>query len=142
MIRFLIMKNFLNKFVFVLGIAQLYVMEEPELTKKRNYTVDLQHLCPSVPSETAEKCTKSFNVTKYFKKLYTQDEAKRLDGNPDALPEKWIDLAECQLDNLDSPSISLEIHCYYEGVKEGIFEFFYEKSNKDHNVQEMFSRLD
>lgn len=47
-------------------------METPDhLVKKRNYTVDLKHLCPDVPSKTAQYCTKAFNVSKYVSKIYS-----------------------------------------------------------------------
>ena len=41
-----------------------------------------------------------------------------LDGNPDELPEKWLSLLKCQTDKIGTPEVSLEVYCYFKGLKE------------------------
>lgn len=45
------------------------------------------------------------------------------------------------MDNLETPSISLEVHCYFEGVKEGLVAFNRDFAKTEEGINQMFTEL-
>lgn len=47
----------------------------------------------------------------------------------------------CQLDHIESPAISLEVYCYFEGMAEGLHEYYFNKSIDGKTTREVLQKI-
>ena len=96
---------------------------EPEVQIETfEYDVDLSHLCPNAPSEEATQCIASYNLSQNVQQnLVTASVAA-----PDHLSRYGdnLFLTECSIEKIPDPQMSLEVFCYFKGVKEFLFKEF------------------
>ena len=99
------------------------VIPEPEVQVETfDYDVDLRHLCPNAPSEEATQCIASYNLSQNVQQnLVTASVAA-----PDHLSRYGdnLFLTECSIEKIPDPQMSLEVFCYFKGVKEFLFKEF------------------
>ena len=86
------------------------------LEKTRKYEVALQEKCPNVPTRGAIDCLKNFKLSQYVSQMMAKDSV------PQEFAENLIGLTECNVQQLPSTEISLNVYCYLEGMKEKILE--------------------
>ena len=96
---------------------------EPEVqVETHEYERDLSHLCPNAPSEEATQCVASYNLSQNVQHelvTATVDAPDHLSRYGDNLK-----LTECSIEKIVDPQMSLEVFCYFKGIKESLFKEF------------------
>jgi hypothetical protein len=81
------------------------------------YELNFEHLCPNAPPRTAIECLKNFKLSQYVTQIM------RKDTLPADFAANLVSLTTCNVSKLPDTEITLNIFCYFEGIKETIFEF-------------------